>query len=195
VGPACQRKPKHPLSLALSLLSGTGLSAPLLSRAPAPSLCPTDPTCQRVPNLSPTISPSWTRPCPRVLRPRPSPCTPFEPHALLAHLPSSICALCQALSLSLTHSAHTNREPPPPPADVHRLFRGRRCARAPSSATVSFALLSASRDTLRCAPSLPGSAGLRSPEWFLRSRSSATIAASRPCASAATSCLQRFPAR
>jgi hypothetical protein len=41
------------------------------------------------------------RPRPRVLRPRPSPRAPFEPRALLAHLPSSICALCPALSPSL----------------------------------------------------------------------------------------------
>jgi hypothetical protein len=78
------------------------------------SLCPTDPTCQRVPNLSPTISSPWTRPRPRVLRPRPS------PRALLAHLPSSICALCLAPSPSLSlcpreprTSATTRRRPPP----------------------------------------------------------------------------------
>jgi hypothetical protein len=68
------------------------------------------------------ISPSWTRPRPRVLRPRPSPCAPFEPRALLAHLPSSICALCPALSPSLSlytrksrTSATARRRPPPVP--------------------------------------------------------------------------------
>jgi hypothetical protein len=156
------------------------------SRAcPLPLSAPTDPTCQHVPNLLPTISPSWTRSRPRVLRPRPILRGPFEPRALLAHIPSSISALCPTLSISLSRSAHANRERPPPPADVHRLFHGRRCVRAPSSATVSLAFPSTSRDTLRCAPSLPGSAGPRSPEWFLRSWCSATVVPSRPCASAA----------
>jgi hypothetical protein len=54
-----------------------------------------------VPNLSPTISPSWTHPRPRVLRPRPCARAPFEPRALLAHLPSLICAICQTPSPSL----------------------------------------------------------------------------------------------
>jgi hypothetical protein len=116
----------------------------------------------------------------------PAPCSPTSP---LPFAPSA------QLSRSLSCSAHANREPPPPPADVHRLFRGRRCARAPSRATVSFALPSATRDTLRCAASLPGSAGPRSPEWFLSSRSSATVAPSRPCASAVAPCLQRVPSR
>jgi hypothetical protein len=50
------------------------------------------------------------------------PRTSFEPHALLAHLPSSICALCLALSLSLMlcpreprTSATARRRPPPVP--------------------------------------------------------------------------------
>jgi hypothetical protein len=71
----------------------------------------------------------------------------------LAHLPSLICALCLALSPSLSLCPHKPRAPPPP-ADTHRLFRGRHCACAPSCATVSFALPSATRDTLRCALSL-----------------------------------------
>jgi hypothetical protein len=86
------------------------------------SLCPAVPTSQLVPNLSPTISPSWTCPRPRVLRPRPRPRAPFEPRALLAHLLSSICALCPALSpyLSLCPheprtSATVHRRPPPVP--------------------------------------------------------------------------------
>jgi hypothetical protein len=86
----------------------------------SPSLCPAVPTYQCVPNLSPTISPSWTRPRPRVLRPRPSPRAPFEPRALLTHLPSSICALYLALSPSLSlypreprTSAIARRRPPP----------------------------------------------------------------------------------
>jgi hypothetical protein len=44
------------------------VGAVALSRAHSPSLCPADPTCQRVPKLSPTISPPWMRPRPRVLR-------------------------------------------------------------------------------------------------------------------------------
>jgi hypothetical protein len=116
----------------------------------------------------------------------PVPCSPTSP---LPFAPSA------QLSRPLSRSAHANREPPPPPADVHRLFRGRRCARAPSSSTVSFALPSATQDTLRCALPLYGLSGPRSPEWFVRSRSSATITPSRPCASIVALCLQRFPSR
>jgi hypothetical protein len=110
------------------------------------------------------------------------PCSPTSP---LPFVPSA----------QLSRSAHANREPPPPSADVHRLFYGRCCARAPSSATVSFALPLATRDTLRCALPLFGLSGLRSPKWFLRSRSSATVAPSRPCAPAVAPCLQCFPSR
>jgi hypothetical protein len=163
------------------------ISAVALARARLPSLYPTDPTCQRVPNLSPKISPPWTRPRSRDLRPRPS------PRALLAHLPSSICALCPALSLS--RSAHANRGPPPPSIDVHRLFCGRRCARVPSSATVRFALPLATRDTLRCALSLPAAPGPRSPEHFLAQPESATVAPSSLCASVVALRRQRFPSR
>jgi hypothetical protein len=122
---------------------------------------------------------------------------PFEPRTLFAHVPSSIYALCLALSLSLSLSlsAHANREPPPPSADVHCLFCGRCYACAPSRATVSFALTPATRDTLRCALPLSGLSGLRSPEWFLRSQSSVTVALSRPRASVVAPCLQRFPSR
>jgi hypothetical protein len=151
--PACRRKPECPLSLALSLLRGTGLSAPLLSRAPTiPLSAP----------LTPLVSASLTS------RPRSPRCecahvrafsghdwapapllnlAPCSPTFALPFAPSA--QLSRSLSLSLSRSAHANREPPPPP------IRGRRCARAPSSATVSFALPSSSRDTLRCAlPSL-----------------------------------------
>jgi hypothetical protein len=93
----------------------------LFSAAPALSLslsrCP---HLSVVLNLPPTISPLWTRPRPRVLRPRPSPRAPFEPRALLAHLPSSICALCPALSPSLSlcprepRTSATARRCPPP---------------------------------------------------------------------------------
>jgi hypothetical protein len=93
-----------------------------------------------------------------------------EPRALLAHIPSLICASAQP-PRPLSRSACVNRELRHCPADVHCLFCGRRCAHAPSSATVSFALPSATWDTLRCALSIPAAPGPRSPECFLRSRS------------------------
>jgi hypothetical protein len=165
------------------------LSAPALSLSLSRS-----PHVSVVLNLPPTISPPWTRPRPRILRPRPSRRAPFEPHALLAHLPSSICALCPALSPSLSFYPREPRTSATA-ADVHRLFCGRHCACAPSSATVSFALPSPTRDTIWCALPLSGLSGPRSPEWFLRSRSSATVALLRPCASVVAPCLQRFPSR
>jgi hypothetical protein len=110
-------------SLPLSLSRGPTLSAPFLSAAPALSLSLSrGPHLSAVLNLSPTISLPCSCPRPRVLRPRPSPRAPFEPHALLAHLPSSICALCPALSPSLSlcpckprTSATARRRPPPVP--------------------------------------------------------------------------------
>jgi hypothetical protein len=134
--------------------------------------------------------PPWTRPRPHVLRPRPRTRAPFEPHALLAHLPSLICALCQTLSL------FPRVQGAPPPSAVDRcLFCSHRRVRAPSSATVSFTLLSAARDTLRCALSLSVLSGLRSPEQSSCSRSPTVVAPSNPCASVIASRLQRFPSR
>jgi hypothetical protein len=178
-------------SLPLSVPWARPVGAGSLARTRSPSLCPAIPTCQPVSNLSPMISPPWTRPRPCVLRPRPSPHAPFEPRALLAHLPSFICALCPAPSPSLSLCLHEPRAPLPP-ADAHRLFRGRRCARAPSSATVSFALPSSTRDTHWCALSLPTAPGPRSPERFLAQPESSTVAPSSPCASAVASRRQRF---
>jgi hypothetical protein len=114
-------------------------------------------------NLPPTISPSWTRPRPCVLRPRPCARAPFEPRALLAHLSSLICTLYPTLSPSLS-LCPLKQGALPPPADAHYLFCGRCRARAPSNATVSFPLLSAAWDTLRCALSLHAASGPRSPE-------------------------------
>jgi hypothetical protein len=174
VGPTCRRHCSRPRPLSLSLPHRLHLSAVL-------NLKPTIPRRGRAHVLAFSGHN-------RALAPllNPVPCSPTSP---LPFAPST------QLSRPLSRSAHTNREPLPPPTDVHRLFHGRCCARALSSATVSFALPSATRDTLRCAPSLPGSAGPCSPEWFLRSQSSATVAPSRPYASVVAPCLQRFPSR
>jgi hypothetical protein len=164
------------------------------TRPLSPSLCPAVPTCQSSSTFR-LRSPRRGRAHDRAFSGHdrapahllnPAPCSPTSP---LPFAPSA------QLSRPLSRSAHANREPPPSPAGVHRLFRGRRCARARSSATVSFALPSATQDTLRCALPLSGLSGLRSPEWFLHSQSSATVAPSRPCASAVAPCLQRFPSR
>jgi hypothetical protein len=71
-----------------------------------------------------------------------APRAPFKPHALLAHLPSLICALCQILSPSLSLCPRVQGAPPPPTVDRY-LFCGHRRVCAPSSATVSSASLSA----------------------------------------------------
>jgi hypothetical protein len=106
-----------------------------------------------------------------VRSPAPSaPRAPFEPRALLTHLPSLIRALYQTLSPSLSLCPHVQRAPPPPAVD-HCLFCGHRRVRAPSSATVSSASLLAARDTLQCALSLSAASGPRSPEQSLHSRS------------------------
>jgi hypothetical protein len=149
------------------------------------------------PHLSarpPTTSPSWTRPRPRILRPRPRPRTPFEPHALLAHLPSLICALCPTLSPSLSLCSRVQGAPPLPVVD-RCLFCGRRRARAPSSAMLSSTLLLAAWDTLRCALSLSAASGPRSPEQSSRSRSPAIVAPSSLYASVVASRHQHFPSR
>jgi hypothetical protein len=164
VGPSCRRRSFPPRSISLS-------RCPHLSA---------------VPNLSLTISPPRSRPRPRVLRPRPCARAPFEPRALLTHLPSLICALCQTLSPSLSLCPGVQGAPPPLAVD-RCLFCGYRRVRAPSSATVSSASLSAARDTLRCALPLSGLPGPRTPERFLRSRSPAAIAPSRPYANAVAS--------
>jgi hypothetical protein len=170
------------------------VGAVALARARSLSLCPTDPPVSASLTSRPR-SPRRGRarvrafsghdraPAPLL---NPAPCSPTSPPSFA---PSA------QLSRPLSRSAHANREPLPPPADVHRLFLGRRCVRAPSRATISFALPPATRDTLRCALTLSGLFGPRSPEWFLRSSSSATITPSRPCAFVVAPCLQRFPSR
>jgi hypothetical protein len=118
--------------------------------------------------------PSWTRPRPRDLRPSPHVPTPFEPCALLAHLPSLTCALSRTLSPSLSLCPRDQRAPPPPTVDRHPFYDHRR-ARAPSVASVSSASLSATRDTLWFARSPSGLPSPCSPEHFLRSRSPAAV--------------------
>jgi hypothetical protein len=155
---------------------------------PTPTLSlPHRPHLSAVSNLTPTISPLWTRPRPRTR-------APFEPHALLVHLPLLICTFCQTLSPSLLLCPHVQGAPPPPAVD-RCLFCGHRRVRAPSSATVSSTSLSDAPDTLQCSLSLSVSSDLRSPEQSLRSRSPATIAPSCPCASTVASRLRRFPSR
>jgi hypothetical protein len=130
------------------------------------------PHLSAVPNLSPTISPPWTRPRSRVLRPRPRARAPFEPRALLAHLPSLICALCQTPSPSLSLCPREQRAPPPPTVDCCPLCGHRRVC-ASSRATVSSASSLVAWDTLRCA--LP-------PLYFVRSvLTEAILAQPEPC--------------
>jgi hypothetical protein len=140
--------PSHPRSRC-----PVGQSCRRCSSPPCPlSLCPAIPTCQLVLKLSPTISPPWTRPrSPRRGR--------AHDHALSRHvyalaplLSLAPCSPTSPLSFAPSLSLCPRVQGAPPPPVVHRyLFCGHRRARAPSSATVSSALLSAARDTLRCA--------------------------------------------
>jgi hypothetical protein len=104
-----------PNPLCLSLLCGAELSAPFLSPALTLLLCPVVPTCQPSLTSRQRSLPPWTRPHLCVLQPRPLTCAPFEPRALLAHLPSLICALSQtpSPSLSLCHASRELRHRPP----------------------------------------------------------------------------------
>jgi hypothetical protein len=104
VGPICQRRSFSPRPLSLSISSSP------------PVNCPQPPAHD---------PPSWTRPRLRVLRPRPRACALFETRALLAHLPSLICALTQTPSPSLSLYTRDQRALPPP-TDVRRPLYGRR---------------------------------------------------------------------
>jgi hypothetical protein len=66
---------------------------------------------------------------------------------------------------------------------------------AASVAPVSSALSPATWNAPRFAPNPSGPPGPRSPEFFLCSRSSATVAPRRPCASVVAPGLQRFLSR
>jgi hypothetical protein len=123
----------------LRLTGGSHLSAQACALTPSPSApwaravgtvlfpAPTlslsrHPHLSAVSNLPPTISPPWTRPSPRVLRPRLCACAHFEPRAParpppLSHLrpmPSSL-ALSLALPARTESSATARRRPPPVP--------------------------------------------------------------------------------
>jgi hypothetical protein len=93
------RAPSLPLSLAAPWSrSGGAVLSPacsLLSLSYRPHL-------SARPQLPAHDPPQWTRPRPRILRPRPSVCALFEPRALLAHLPSLTCALSRTPSPSLS---------------------------------------------------------------------------------------------
>jgi hypothetical protein len=106
-------------SLSLVAPWGRAVGTTLSPSAPTLSLCPTVPTCQLSPTSRPW-SPRRGRPCSRVLRPCPRARAPFEPRALLAHLPLFICALCQTPSPSLSLCPREQRAPPPPVVDCCR---------------------------------------------------------------------------
>jgi hypothetical protein len=110
------------LSLSLAALWGRFVGAVPFPRARSLSVPPSPPVSHPQPPAH--DPPPWTCPRPRVLRPRPRACVPFQPRALLAHLPSLTCALSQTPSPSLYLCTRDQRAPPPP-TDVRRLFYGR----------------------------------------------------------------------
>jgi hypothetical protein len=134
------------------------------------SLCPAEPTCQSVPNLSPT---SLVMDAPMTVR---SPATFSSPRLFrsrmpLAHFPPLTCALNRTLSSPLSLFAR-NQVAPPLLTEDCRPFHDRRRARAPSVAAVSSASPSATQDALWFALPRSDLPGPRPPERFLRSRSS-----------------------
>jgi hypothetical protein len=145
---------------------------------------------------TPAHDPSpWTRPRPHVLRPRPRACIHFEPRAMLADLPSLTCTLSQTTLPSLSLCTCDQRAPPPP-TNVLRPFYGRRgTPHHVSIAAVSSTLSPATWNTPRFAPNPSCLLGPRSPEFFLCSWSSTTVAPRRPYTSAVAPILQRFLSR
>jgi hypothetical protein len=113
------RAPSLSLSRSLAVPWDQHVVAVVLDRAHLPSLCPTDPTGQCVPNLSPMISLPWTRPRPRVLQPRPSPrallhpapCTPTSP---LPFAPSAQLSRSLSLCPRETRTSTTANKRPSP---------------------------------------------------------------------------------
>jgi hypothetical protein len=126
---------------------------------------PSDP----VPNLPPT-PPPWTRPRPRNPRPPPHALAPLEP---APRSPTSPCSFMP----SAEHSRPLSR-PAHAPKQFYRSFYGRRgtprCVCCPSKL----------RPITRHLERPSGLPGPHSPVFFLCSRSSATVASRRPCASA-----------
>jgi hypothetical protein len=143
--------PSLPLSLAapwarpigvVSLARARSLS---LSRHPHLSARPQPPTHDLLVVDAPTSARSPATSVPLLSL------APYSPTSPLSFAPSlSLCPCVQ-------------RAPPSPTID-RCLICGHCPVRAPSSATVSSASLSAARDTLRCALSLSAAFGLRSPE-------------------------------
>jgi hypothetical protein len=137
------------------------------------SLCPADPTCQLVPNLPPTF-PRRGRAHDRAISSHlstfssllsPAPRSPTFPHSLAPSVEPS---------RHLSHSTRATRELHHcPPSTIVRSDHHR--ARAPSVASVSSALPSATRDTLWFALPLSSLHGPCSPEHFLRSQSLAAV--------------------
>jgi hypothetical protein len=145
------------------------------------SLCPAVPTCQSSLTSHPR-SPRRGRSHVlafsghvRTLAPLLS-LAPYSPTSPRSFAPST------KSSRPLSRSMRATRAPPPAAVD-RCLFCSHRRVRALSRATVSSALLSAARDTLRCALSFSVLSSPRSPEQSSRSQSPAAVASSLPCAS------------
>jgi hypothetical protein len=138
------------------------------SRTRARSLCPANPTCQLVPNLLPTF-PRRGRAHDRTISDHPRTSSPLL--SPVPHSPTSPTHLCPQPNPLAPLSLCARDQIAPSPLTVDRRpFCDRRRARAPSVASVSSDLSSATRDTLWFALPLSYLPGLRSPENFLRSQ-------------------------
>jgi hypothetical protein len=169
--------PSLPLSLAAPWARPVGTVS--LARALASFSVPPTPPVSRPKPLA-HDPPPWTRPRPRVLRPRPRAHAPFEPRALLAHLPSLTCALSRTPSPSLLLCT----QPKPCHRPSTSAARSTVAVELPAAsvAPVSSALSPATWNTPRFAPNPSSPPGPCSPEFLLCSRSSTTVAPSCPCA-------------
>jgi hypothetical protein len=174
VGQACRRSFSRPRA-----------RFPLLSRRPhlsaVPNLLPTTPRRGRAHVRA--FSGHVLAPAPRLSL---APCSPTSPHSLA---PSAEPPL--ALSLALRARPEPRHRPPTSAARSTVAVE----LPAASVAPVSSALSPATWNTLRFSPNPSGLPGPRSPEFLLCSRSSATVAPSRPSATVVAPRLQRFPSR